>query len=268
MRHIVARSIVLAALSGAVVAAAAAFAENVDPGNTAIGEQYAWGENVGWINAEPAPPNGQGTPTPLEQGVTVSGLGVTGFMYGENIGWINLSCKNNDGPPPNDICNDTANYGITNDGLGNLAGYAWGENVGWISFSCTNAVPQPAKCTGAGNYGVHIDPLTGAWSGHAYGENIGWIKFDHSQPTNRIKTFDQDAIAQANDNCRFDANDLQTNTDAGNGSGGLAGFLGADVFGDVCDADDDGDGCTDAQEGGSTNPQFGGSRNPLFVWDF
>jgi hypothetical protein len=248
MRQLLTRSIVLAAVIGAIAAAAAAFAENVDPGNTLVGEQFAWGENVGWINAEPAN-NG----TPLTQGVTVSGLGVTGFMYGENIGWINMSCLNNG------TCAGTGNYGVKNNGLGTLTGYAWGENVGWISFSCTNN----ATCGATGDYGVRIDPLTGLWSGFAWGENIGWIKFDHSSAANRIKTFDEDTIPQATDNCKFDANDAQLNTDAVQPPG----FPGADVFGDVCDADDDGDGCTDAQEAGG-NPQAGGLRNPIFVWDF
>ena len=240
------RSAVVAAAIGAIAAAAAAFAENVDPGNA--GAQYAWGENVGWINAEPA-----NSGVPLAQGVTVSGTGVTGFMYGENIGWINMSCQNNA------TCGSTGNYGVTNDGLGNLGGYAWGENVGWISFSCAN---NPASCAGTGNYGVHIDPATGIWSGSAWGENIGWINFSHNQVASRIKTDDGDGVG-AGDNCPFDANGSQTNTDMAN----AAIFPGADAFGDVCDVDDDGDGCTDFEELNNTI-QFGGTRNPLNPWDF
>jgi hypothetical protein len=238
----------LAACAGAIVAAAAAFAENVDPQGD--GSQYAWGENVGWINAEPAVSG-----TPIAQGVTVSGSGVTGYMYGENIGWINLSCQNNA------TCGSTGNYGVTNDGLGNLAGYAWGENVGWISFSCAN---NQSTCATTGNYGVDIDPLTGEWSGAAWGENIGWINFSHSQTASRVQTDDGDNIAGAADNCDFDFNPVQTNTDAQNT--GL-GFPGSDAFGDACDVDDDGDGCSDVEEM-SGNRLFGGQRNPLSVYDF
>jgi hypothetical protein len=43
-----------------------AFAGNIDPDND--GSQYAWGENVGWINFEPA----QG------EGVSVTTSAVTG----------------------------------------------------------------------------------------------------------------------------------------------------------------------------------------------
>lgn len=35
-----------------------AFAENMDPGNN--GFQYAWGENVGWLNLEPGGDGGLG----------------------------------------------------------------------------------------------------------------------------------------------------------------------------------------------------------------
>ena len=115
----------------------AASAGNIDPDKD--GSQYAYGENVGWINFEPS----QGG------GVTVTDSAVTGKAWGENIGWINLS---------------PATGGVANDGVGNLSGYAWGENVGWINFSPTGA-------------GVKIDPATGVFSGKAWGENIGWINF-------------------------------------------------------------------------------------------
>jgi len=114
-----------------------ALAGNIDPDND--GSQYAWGENVGWINFEPS----QG------EGVTVTDSVVTGKAWGENIGWINLS---------------PATGGVLHDGAGNLSGYAWGENVGWINFNPTGA-------------GVKIDTATGAFSGKAWGENIGWINF-------------------------------------------------------------------------------------------
>jgi hypothetical protein len=117
-----------------------ASAGNIDPDND--GSQYAWGENVGWINFEPS----EG------EGVTVTNSAVTGKAWGENIGWINLS------PATGGV------NGVTNDGAGNLSGYAWGENVGWINFAPTGV-------------GVKIDPVTGEFSGKAWGENIGWINF-------------------------------------------------------------------------------------------
>lgn len=117
-------------------------AENIDPYND--GSQYAYGENVGWINFQPD----QGP------GVHASSGQVAGFAWAENIGWINLS---------------PASYGgVVNDGAGNLSGHAWGENVGWINF-------------GPAHGGVTIDSQ-GDFDGWAWGENIGWIHFKSSGP--------------------------------------------------------------------------------------
>jgi len=124
-----------------------ALAENVDPDND--GSQYAWAENVGWLNAQPS---GIGGP-----GVNVSDFDVSGWMWAENTGWISLSCANTGS------CG-TAAYGIKNDGHGNLSGFAWGENVGWLRFAHAEG-------------GVRIDPSTGKFNGYAWSENLGWISF-------------------------------------------------------------------------------------------
>ena len=129
-----------------------ALAENIDPDND--GSQYAWGENIGWLNFEPN----------TGSGVQVASYKLTGFVWAENIGWISMSCENTSS------CL-TVNYGVTSDGAGNLSGYAWGENIGWISFSCNNT----ASC-GNVDYGVTID-ADGAFAGYAWAENIGWINF-------------------------------------------------------------------------------------------
>jgi len=121
---------------------AAALAENIDPDNDA--SQYAYGENVGWINFEPN----------KGPGVHVSQSKLTGFAWAQNIGWINLS--------------PTIYGGVFNDGSGNLSGYAWGENVGWINF-------KP-------NFGGVTIDATGDFDGWAWGENIGWIHFQSASP--------------------------------------------------------------------------------------
>jgi hypothetical protein len=133
--------LVLAAIL--VLSFASTYAENIDPYEN--DSQYAYGENVGWLNFEPnaAGPN---------VGATVSSSKLTGFIWAENIGWLNLD--------PNDA---DSNTGITNDGVGNLSGFAWGENVGWINF-------------GPSYGGVTIDS-DGNFDGWAWGENIGWINF-------------------------------------------------------------------------------------------
>ncbi len=123
-----------------------ALAENIDPYED--DSQYAYGENVGWLNFEP----NEGP------GVTVSATKLIGKVWGANIGWINLD--------PNDT---DPNTGVRNDGAGRLSGFAWGENVGWINFN-------PKVPNDANDHGVTIEK-NGNFSGWAWGENIGWIHF-------------------------------------------------------------------------------------------
>jgi len=142
-------SIITVLLAILLLLANFASAENIDPYED--GSQYAYGENVGWLNFEPnvAGPN---------VGATVTSEKLTGFIWAENIGWLNLD--------PND---SDPNTGITNDGAGNLSGYAWAENVGWLNFD-PNVPGDPNQ------YGVTIDS-EGNFDGWAWGENIGWIHF-------------------------------------------------------------------------------------------
>ena len=120
-------------------------AENIDPNND--DSQYAYAENVGWINAEP---NGNGG-----DGIQVADFQLSGWLWSENTGWISLSCVNTSS------CG-TVNYGVTNDGHGNLGGFAWAENVGWVNFA-----PSTSSAS--------IDPTSGEFSGYLWSENLGWI---------------------------------------------------------------------------------------------
>jgi len=140
----------------ALMLSSAVYAENIDPNED--DSQYAYGENVGWLNFEP---NGAGP----NVGAQVGEYKLTGFIWAENIGWISLSCENTGS------CG-TVNYGVTNDGAGNLSGYAWSENAGWISFSCQNT-----ESCAAVDYSVTID-FDGNFDGYAWGANIGWINFN------------------------------------------------------------------------------------------
>ena len=62
-----------------------AYAGNLDPNKNGL--QYAYGENIGWINFETniAEPN---------VGATVTDSNFTGFIWAENIGWINFGLAN------------------------------------------------------------------------------------------------------------------------------------------------------------------------------
>ena len=132
----------------AIMLSSAAFAENIDPNED--GSQYAYGENVGWLNFEPS----------IGDGAQVDSDKLTGYVWAENIGWVNLS--------------PSTYGGVFNDGSGNLSGYAWGENVGWINFN-------PVVSGDPIDYGVKIDS-DGNFDGWAYGENIGWIHLASASP--------------------------------------------------------------------------------------
>ncbi len=150
-----------AVLALALIYGTMAIGENIDPDDD--GSQYAFSENEGWINGEPA---GNGGP-----GMQVNDFEVTGFLWGENIGWINLSDRN---PSTN---TSPRSFGVLNDGSGVLTGFAWGENLGWVSFSCENT----DSCDRV-SYGVTIDPATGDFSGRGWSENKGWITFASEGP--------------------------------------------------------------------------------------
>lgn len=136
----------VAAAAAVLFAASPVSAENVDPDSD--GSCFAWAENLGWINAQPL---GDGGP-----GMQVDDFELTGWLWSENAGWISLSCRNTGS------CG-TLEYGVRNDGSGNLSGFAWGENVGWIRFEHTQGT-------------VVVDIADGMLYGDAWGENVGWIR--------------------------------------------------------------------------------------------
>jgi hypothetical protein len=89
------------------------------------------------------------------------------FCFTENTGWLNWR----DGGIPQ------GSQGALIRGTF-LSGFIWGENIGWINLG--DGTPDNgffyANQTGA-DFGVNLDPSTGALSGLAWGENIGWINF-------------------------------------------------------------------------------------------
>src|SRR5256885_2181386 len=122
------------ALAGLAIVAFAGvvLAENIDPFNN--GSQYAWGENTGWLNAEPANCG--------NCGVQVTNTKLTGYIWGENVGWINLSCQND-----NTCAGPGGNWGVTNNGSGAPSGHALGANAGWVTLSLPNHT-RPCARTG------------------------------------------------------------------------------------------------------------------------
>lgn len=119
--------------------------------------RYAYGANVGWINWV----------ADTNNGAVMGDYVCSGYIYSANMGWINLG----NGSPTNGIRyqNLSANdFGVNQDGLGNLSGYAWGANIGWITFEQTYGKPK-------------VNLFTGVLGGYAWSANCGWISLSNAQ---------------------------------------------------------------------------------------
>jgi hypothetical protein len=115
----------------------------------------AYGANIGWVDWYADSNNG----------AVINDYYCSGYIYAANVGWINLGS----GSPANLIRyqNLAANdFGVNNDGMGNLSGCAYGANIGWIAFEPTGA---PA-----------FKPDTGQFSGYAWSANCGWISLSNA----------------------------------------------------------------------------------------
>jgi hypothetical protein len=118
--------------------------------------RYAWGANLGWMDWRGDTNNG----------AVIGEYVCSGYIYCANVGWINLGS----GAPANQIQyqnNSAADFGVNNDGLGNLSGYAWGANIGWITFEQLSGKPK-------------VNLLTGVLSGYVWSANCGWISLSNA----------------------------------------------------------------------------------------
>src|ERR1017187_9141649 len=119
---------------------------------------YAYGANIGWVNAF-----ADGT-----NGAVIGQFYCTGYIYSANVGWISLGASN--GPANGYAYSNIASndWGVNNvGGSGQLAGTAYGANIGWITFEQTFGLPQ---------VNLHNGQLTG----YAYSANVGWITLSNS----------------------------------------------------------------------------------------
>jgi hypothetical protein len=117
--------------------------------------RYAYGANIGWLNAV----------ADTNNGAVIGQYYCWGSMYSANVGWISLGT----GVPANYIQyqnNSATDYGVNTDGAGNLRGYAYGANIGWIAFE-NNGAPQ-------------VNLLTGKLSGSVWSANCGWISLSNN----------------------------------------------------------------------------------------
>lgn len=140
--------LILLTLAGGLASLRAA--STIDPVN-----KYAYGANIGWMDWRGDTNNG----------VVIGEYVCSGYMYAANVGWINFG----GGSPTNQIYyqNLSANdFGVNQDGLGNLRGYAWGANIGWLNFE-SNGAPK-------------VDLKSGRMSGYVYSANCGWISLSNA----------------------------------------------------------------------------------------
>src|SRR6266481_4095459 len=117
---------------------------------------YAYGANLGWMNWR----------GDTNSGAVIGEYVCSGYLYAANVGWINLG----NGAPTNGIYYRnlaTNDFGVNQDGLGNLSGYAWGANIGWITFTNKDA-------NGVSFAGPRVDLKSGRMTGWAYSANCGW----------------------------------------------------------------------------------------------
>ena len=150
------RVLALAALAALALAGPARAQIGIDPNH-----QYAWGENIGWMNWRDA-----GDP-PGSRGVLVHDTYLSGLIWGETSGWIDTGAGS-----PADGAHyanaDSSDFGVNIDPSGDLYGYAWGENIGWIQFDTRDRGDERARLDRPGH----------RFRGYAWGENAGWINLD------------------------------------------------------------------------------------------
>jgi len=117
--------------------------------------RYAYGANIGWIDCV----------SDTNHGAVIGEYACSGYIYAGNIGWINLG----GGTPTNGIYYQnlsTNDFGVNQDGLGNLRGLSYGANIGWINFENTGS-PK-------------VDLLNGTLTGFIYSANCGWISLSNA----------------------------------------------------------------------------------------
>jgi hypothetical protein len=116
---------------------------------------HAYAANLGWVDWRGNTNNG----------AVIGDYVCSGYIYAANVGWINLGGGN----PTNGIRYQNlsaSDFGVNQDGLGNLRGYAYSANIGWINFENSGA--------------PNVDLKTGNFSGYAYSANCGWISLSNA----------------------------------------------------------------------------------------
>jgi hypothetical protein len=133
--------------------------------------RFAYAANLGWMDWTGDTANG----------VVIGEYVCSGNIYSANAGWISLGS----GRPANGIQyqnNSATDFGVNQDGLGNLTGYAWGANIGWLNFEQTYGQPK-------------VNLLTGRMSGYVWSANCGWISLTNAAAYVQTDSIQKGALA-------------------------------------------------------------------------
>ena len=136
-----------------------------------VANRYAYAGNLGWINWV----------ADTNNGAVIGEYVCSGNLYSANTGWISLGS----GSPTNQIQyqnHSATDYGVNQDGLGNLTGYAWGANIGWVVFEQTYGQPK-------------VNLYNGQFSGSVWSANCGWISLSNAVAYVQTDSIRQGALA-------------------------------------------------------------------------
>ena len=159
--------------------------------------KYAYAANLGWMDWR----------GDINNGAMIGEYVCSGYLYAGNVGWINLGS----GSPANNIQyqnNSGSDFGVNQDGQGNLRGYAYGANIGWLNFENTGA-PK-------------VDLQTGIISGDVWSANCGWISLSNAVAYVQTDAFaagadsNNDGIADAWELLHFGTLNIDPNADPDN----------------------------------------------------
>jgi hypothetical protein len=118
--------------------------------------RYAYAANLGWLDWV----------ADTNNGAVIGEFVCSGYLYSANVGWISLGS----GAPTNQIQYQNSpgtDFGVNQDGFGNLTGYAYGANIGWINFEQIYGQPK-------------VNLVNGQLSGYVWSANCGWISLSNA----------------------------------------------------------------------------------------
>ncbi len=136
-----------------------------------VNNHFSYAGNLGWMDWYAGGTNG----------VVIGEYVCSGSIWIPNCGWISLGS----GTPANGIQyqnNSATDFGVNQNGVGDLTGSAYGGNIGWITFEQTYGKPK-------------INLVTGQFSGSVWCANCGWISLSNAIASVQTDRINKGALA-------------------------------------------------------------------------